>query len=75
MSHNSSIDGSGAEEHECSKEAEQTSVCELKDSSQQRRQNGNLWVCEPEFVEVVDMSDAEIQWCKEDDVLWRGFGQ
>ena len=54
-----------ADEHEAGEPAEERRVSELEQRSQQRGEERGVRVGEGVFVEVVEVGDAEVEWCEE----------
>lgn len=66
---------SSTDEDECGEEPEQGCVCELEQRSKDSHDQGNLWMCDPELVEVVYMGNTEVQRSQEDNLLPRVLSQ
>ena len=64
-----------AEEDKACVEAKDGSVTELNDRADERWRDRRMWVCQSVLVEMVNVCDAKIERCIEDDVLGRYLGQ
>lgn len=65
----------GAQKDKGGVEAEDGGVAELDEGAEQGREEGSVRMCEPVFVEVVDVGDAKVQRRQEDDPSGREAGQ
>jgi hypothetical protein len=64
------VDGAGADVDKCSEPAEEGRIGKLEERTEQNGEEGRVGVGEREFVEVVDMCDAEVKWCDEGCCGW-----
>lgn len=62
--------GAGAQVHEGRVPAEGGGVTELEEGAEESREGGCVWVSEAEFVKVVDVGDAEVEWREKGDASW-----
>jgi hypothetical protein len=59
------VEGAGADVDERGEPAEEGRVGELEDGAEEDGEEGRVGVSEAEFVEMVDVSDAEVEGCDE----------
>lgn len=62
--------GTGTQEEECCVPAENSCIGELDDGAEEGRGQRSVRVGQGVFVEVVDVRDAEVEGCQEDDLRW-----
>ena len=42
----------------------------MEEGAEESREGGCVWVSEAEFVKVVDVGDAEVEWREKGDASW-----
>jgi len=69
------VEGAGADVDKCGEPAEEGRVGKLEERAEQNGEEGRVGVGESEFVEVVDMCDAEVKWCDDGCCGWTDFSE
>jgi hypothetical protein len=64
-----------AEENKACVEAKDGCITELNDRADECWRDRRMWVCQSVLVEMVDVCDAKVKRCIEDDVLRRYLSQ
>ncbi len=75
MNDDTKIQGPCAYINESREPSKHSREAELKHCSKNGRQERSVRMRQPELIEVVDVGNAEVERCHEDDLEWLNFGQ